>query len=528
MADQKDKLNVKKEGDLADKNDFNFGQSQEADLDIKSTSGSGDAKAKKSGAHELEINLKIPDVEGQRQNAINAALAAAAIMEQETANEDLETTARAGAPLDTSSIATNENKELPSETEEAIEEAKNKPTVAEQIAKHKEKTAPKKTNQTQSTPTTQADRIEQGAEQAGGERQIAKEAPQPTTPLDNSIDRMEQAVESAQRERTAAKTKTQPPKLAPPTPRAEAGGAPKIPPRISPEKISEVGPHTTPKMPPTLDQGAQHEAGGALTSKPTAPSSPLIMKDNFGRPSTDATAPATTATPSPNLDIVIASDRARKRQLGQQRRQLETELRKLDGRVDNIKSSLAMKILKFWFPGIYAAIAGIGLGTANAKDAAKIKMLEAKLISLKTAKGMLETSKATSSLIMAFVKLIKYIAASLETIIIPILLIILSPAVIVILWIIHYFILKDTITAAIDKIEKEVNAIIQNLEQILQPLLKKVNIRKQIQKINQLMAADSQTRRAYQANQPNNQTSVANQPPAANDNQESNNLPQAA
>ncbi len=200
-----------------------------------------------------------------------------------------------------------------------------------------------------------------------------------------------------------------------------------------------------------------------------------------------------------NIAQSLQSDRSRKIQLGRQRRKLESELRFLENKMDGVNASKYMRIIRFWFPGIYAAISGLGSGMSNAKGEAKVALLSSKLISAQTIKGTLKATEGVSALVEANIKAISWIAESIETVIIPILLILVYPIIIIILWIYIEFMgaMNAPITKSIKELVKEVDQIIESLEKVLKPEKEKLKKRREIQVINRLMAASSQDRKMH-------------------------------
>ena len=197
-----------------------------------------------------------------------------------------------------------------------------------------------------------------------------------------------------------------------------------------------------------------------------------------------------------------------------------------------------MQIIRFWFPGIYAMISGFGSGMANAKGGAKVAMLQSKLLTAETIKGTLKATEGVSALVEANIKVISWIVESLETIIIPILLILIYPILIIIMWIFIEFMgaINAPITKSIKELEKQVDIIIESLKKVLEPEKQKIKKRKEIQTINRLMAASKQERKQHlQQQKEQEQNEKSQNPTTTNDTKntkqnesQSNNLQQAA
>ena len=282
------------------------------------------------------------------------------------------------------------------------------------------------------------------------------------------------------------------------------------PPAVSNDNLGQTGPHpTSDKTPGVVPPGAENTAASNLAASKSFGGR---MRDNAANKIQGAKQAIKDAPKNAvnniknaprkiinNITNNLQSDRNRKKQLGQQRRKLESELEKLENKVDGVKGSRAMQLIRFWFPGIYAAISGFGAGMANAKGQAKVAMLQSKLLTAQTIKGTLKTAEGVSALIEANIKVISWIAESIETVIIPILLILIYPILILILWIFIEFMgaLGAPITKSIKELGKQVDDIIENLKKVLEPENKKIKVRKEIQMVNRLMAATKQDRKNH-------------------------------
>lgn len=189
-----------------------------------------------------------------------------------------------------------------------------------------------------------------------------------------------------------------------------------------------------------------------------------------------------------NIKKSFESRRAKTRKLRNQRRLLEQSLKRLNNRLGDIKGGNAMRILRFWFPKLYASLTGITSGLANAKDEARLKMIQSKLLTLRTAKTGLGSVKIIAALIQSIEEYIEAISVTLPTIILPILLILLAPIGILIFFILIYINNAGPIVKAINLIETEVNKIIKDLEKIMKPERAKIKVRSKIQEINERIA----------------------------------------
>ena len=158
-------------------------------------------------------------------------------------------------------------------------------------------------------------------------------------------------------------------------------------------------------------------------------------------------------------------------------------------------------------------------------------MLQGKLLTAETIKGTLKSAEGISALIEANIKVLSWIVESLETIVIPILLIIIYPIAVLLIWIYIEFMgaIGAPITKSIKELVKQVDIIIENLKKILEPEKKKLKTRRQIQFLNQMLASKDARKNMGSSPQPtaeNSNPSLGNQ--AANDNSEQTNYQQAA
>jgi len=272
------------------------------------------------------------------------------------------------------------------------------------------------------------------------------------------------------------------------------------------EDLANTGPHpTTEKSPNTIPPENQNKTASDLSQSKSLGAGVGAALANKAKNQIESIKKGVKELPKNainNLKNKLSNDTIRKVRLLRDKRKLEAELRKLENKVGAVKGDLAMLLLQWWLPTIYNAIMGFSVGIkkrmANASEATMVKILEKGLETLKTIKAMLEAAQSTTSLTMALVNTGKIIAAGFEAFVIPgILLIIVSPFIVLILWIKNRFILKDKLTAAVYKIEIKINALIKDLEETFKPLKQRVQIRKKIQVINRLMAATAQERKSH-------------------------------
>lgn len=524
MADQTGKIQVQGEGDI----DVTKGSAAANDnIEIIDASGAG----KKTGTNEIELNAKLdlPDID--QNNQLLAATAAAAL----AANDNIEK---------------EDGREM-SETQNQPEEPATPlaPELPIEASTPKPATKPISTTATQSRQQHPAPDISPSAPVAAPSQ--TNELPAENPPSTEAEDTPQTALPQA----TTVQPESPPLKTPPsiprpnnqPTPAENPPGQKALPPQTPPiqnapttptvpnEALGQVGPHNLEnKTPTTLPSSAQSQVGNELSAN-------QAQNRNFGQRLGDnignkiqrgaqnvKNAPRNIIN---NIKSNFESDRSRTRQIRQERRQLESELSKLEGRLDSVKASGPMRIIKFWFPGIYASISGFGAGIANAKGEAKVAMLQAKLLTAETIKGTLKTAEGVSAFIEANIKVLSWIVESLETIVIPILLIVIYPIAILLVWIYIEFMgaIGAPLTKSIKELVKQVDIIIENLQKILTPEKKKIKIRRNIQLLNQMLAS----KEARKNMTPSPQATAENSNPnlggeAANDNTEQTNYQQAA
>lgn len=517
MADQTGKIQVQGEGDI----DVTKGSAAANDnLEIADTSGA----AKKTGAHEIELktDLNLPDIEADNQ-LLTAAVAATAL----AANDNVEI-----ADKEKAKIPSTQNQprqpEIPTETPAA--EMKT-PTPLGTTTPTQTDRLPETIPPTATAPAQPAPADELPSENLpSAEGENISPTQETTTPTESAPAKTPPTISKPEHQPTQTEN---PPSQTPP--QVSKTPSPQATPSVPNEALGQVGPHNLEnKTPTTLPSNTQSQVGNELAAS-------QAQNRNFGQRLGDniggkfqrgaqsiKNAPRNIIN---NIKSNFESDRSRTRQLRQERRQLENELSKLEGKIDSVKASGPMRIIRFWFPGIYASISGFGAGIANAKGQAKVAMLQGKLLTAETIKGTLKSAEGISALIEANIKVLSWIVESLETIVLPILLIVIYPIAILLIWIYIEFMgaIGAPITKSIKELVKQVDIIIENLQKVLEPEKKKLKTRRQIQFLNQMLASKDARNNMEKTPSPateNNSPSLGSQ--AANDNTEQTNYQQAA
>lgn len=564
MADNTNKIDLEVNGEDAKKKNDNSG----SDLEIKNVDTSGN-DIKKIDGNKLEIDLKteLPK-DDQAANAMAAALVLGSQKEDTSDLQDEESTDKNITP----EIPEQELiPEIPS-TPKDVPPLEEKPQDQKNTDNNPNENQPDQTVRPTAKPASDenTDNKQTSSTETSPEKPTENqklEQPSKLDPSKNQSDPTDQT-QSKQTTKNPPKvqesSRTEPESTPNTNPSIQNQKNPPLaghgdlkpkqqdnrqPPSVTKQDLADIGPHGKSGMAnylvdPTKKNNSNPNNTAGQNQNIQNPRTPPSFKDNIKNKAQEGLGSPknTPKNTSNNIKNNFQSDRLRKKQPGQlgqlkqQRRQLESELKKLENKVDGVKGSLYMQILRFWLPPIYSAIMGITFGIKNVKGQAKIKMLQTKLIALESIHKSLQTAEAGSAVTDATIKTVRLaIALGPETLFIgTILVLITSPIIILAMAAVMYSLKWGGMIQAIEKIDKEVRSIKNQLEQALGPEKKKVRTRQEIQKINQLMAADSQTRQDYLKNQNNNQNSPTNninnlpQKPAANDNTESNNLQKAA
>ncbi|MBI5221543.1 MAG: hypothetical protein HY979_01940, partial [Candidatus Magasanikbacteria bacterium] len=472
--DEKKELKIETSGDL-DKNTNSDFSSKETELQIEDVSASG-AKVGKKGKT-LEINL---DIEPPTDNLAETA-AAAVLMTSDAKEEVVPNLPRSeGGESTNLPIAPNETTEPPEEQKpnevkpsaeklQAVQgvQSPTKPPVQPPIHPP-EQTQPE--NNQPTAPEAAAPEAPQEVEKQPSNTPKVPLPPQPNQPQPAPSQESapinpapETNTNQPQPDKTPPKINKQPEPTATKNQETQPPASEqKTPPSISEQQISNVGPQLgQTSNPPTISADNQKQAGSELAENQAQNKIGKVgLGDRIKGGARQGIEKAKGASDqfAKNLTANFQSDRARKRQLGQQRRKLESELKKLENRVDGVKSSLAMQIIRFWLPTLYSTIMGVTFGVKNIKGQAKIKMLQAKIATLETIHRSLQTAEAGSAIVDSTIKVVRMaIVAGPETLFIATaLILIISPILILFMASIMYILKKGNIIPAIEKIDKEI------------------------------------------------------------------------
>ncbi len=531
MADNDDKLKIETDGDL-NKRPGSGGYEKASDLEINKLNSTG-IKAKKDGNKiDLELDLETPSLE---ENMAEVAATALAV-----GNEAKE--------IENNSPNLSENEIYPESPtpEEKLEEINPEQNINETEAKppiHPTKESTPKNNQASGQETApQENNISDTSRQEPNNSPI-DQPPQSATPLDQTQPEITTPPDSQPTERG----QTTPPVI-------QNQPSSNLPPTISNEQINEIGPHSNQASnPPKVPTEKQKEIGTDLGMDQT--------KNKIGLGERIKNAPQNMAAGLKNIKNApknilnniknnLSSDRALKQKLQKRLQKVQTELASLGTRLNGLKVSNSMRIIKFFFPGLYAKIFNFSNFSTRLKGVAKLRALQ---ISVNTGEAILRSLKfarIVAIVIDAHRTFITWLVEWSETIIVPILMIITYPLLILLIIIQKDFTkLGSSLANAIEDIIKKINEIMKDLKKALETTKKEVGLIREAMQINKQMASSKQDRIEYlnraEANDQNEESKnqaqkAANDntksdnndsssfPSAANDNTESDNLQQAA
>ncbi len=272
------------------------------------------------------------------------------------------------------------------------------------------------------------------------------------------------------------------------------------------DELSNTGPHSTSdKTPNKIDQTKQRPTASKLSEAKNANGKNASGKANViaGAANNLADTSRNAVTGVKNIAknkmgqkaSNLESDRSRVKKLKKERKNLGTELNDLEQTVGGLKTNSKMLILKTFAPSIYAQLTSLTFGKANLSDGAKIKVLQTAQVSLYTIKGLLNVLMAIADYTETLINIVKFGAATTE-IIIGFFIIILSPIISIPFFIFKYASGTGKISQAIRSIIKDIiNPMIDQISLQVQTLNKKIKLRVNIQKINELLASTKSERK---------------------------------
>lgn len=231
-------------------------------------------------------------------------------------------------------------------------------------------------------------------------------------------------------------------------------------------------------------QGAR---GGSKTPAGALPAGAPVTPGGPGAPTPSVTPPEQSGGTGVGQRIASALQ-TRRTKLKRAQNQFQKELDKLEGKLPNLRTSPAMRVVKFFLPGVYAKVSGALHTGKNVTGQAKIAALQARTISLTAAKDSLQIGRGVGSIIDATKALIQFITATSGTIIIPVVAVLLSPLIVLIMTLIFAFLGGGTITKALDKLIEQINTQLKPLKQLLENEKRKVALRQKIGAIDEDLA----------------------------------------
>lgn len=286
-------------------------------------------------------------------------------------------------------------------------------------------------------------------------------------------------------------------------------------PQTTNDALSQTGPHVSPnttKTPATLPTNSQIGTASTVASNKANKGIGGKIEDGIQHSAKNIKeAPGKMIGKiKKNIASSLESDRSRVKKLKKERKKYGIELSALEGDVAGMKSNPAMLILKTLARPIYTKLTSLTFGKANATDSAKIIKLEAALLALNTIKATLYAIIAAVDYIESLVNIAKF-GAALTEIIIGFFIIALSPFMSIPFFIFKFGAGTGKFSGAIRKVIKDIiNPFIEKINELLKTLKKKVDLRKQIIKINQLLSATKQERKEHEQQQRQQQQQTAN------------------
>lgn len=188
-----------------------------------------------------------------------------------------------------------------------------------------------------------------------------------------------------------------------------------------------------------------------------------------------------------NLASRLESERSR---LRRQVSSLEKKRASLAGETDDTKMTAAMRIIKFFFPGLYAKLMDVSNVGQKLSAAAKIKLYNAQITKYKTLISLLNAQIGMANMASAFLLTIRIIAIGFGTVILGIIFAIISPLILfaVFIW---YTIVGGPLSRAVVQIKKQVVEKLKKAEQNLEKTQKLLNLDKQISGVYKQMSQSS-------------------------------------
>ncbi|EKD43238.1 MAG: hypothetical protein ACD_72C00397G0001, partial [uncultured bacterium] len=471
------------------------------------------------------------NVAAQKQAQAQAAAEQNAAQAQATPQEEVETEEESPAAHTTPSE--HAEKQKPKTTEPEQEEA-------DQQKKQPEQKPESSQNQTTPTPAAPKEKEEkEEPEKKPTDEQPISETPQkeqqPTTakaeatPSASSTETKPNTKTPPSTEKSSPETEKPPqkteeaPATAPTKPEEKPATQP-TPPKPAESGLSDVGPHQTePKTPPTLDKDKQPDvANQEAVNKNQGKNTGAQLADNAGQKAGGSGKGGQTIPRKiiQNAKNRFESKRSRRRKIKKEIESTTKELKKLENKIDDVKASGKMQVIKFFFPGIYAKIMGMSMGAKNLQGKAKVLVLETKLATVRTIKYTAVGAKLIAALIDANTLAVEAAAPFMVTIILAIIGIPLYIFVLFSSFIGIFAVGKGAFTTAFQEIIEQLNGIIENILNALTPEKKKIQLRRKIVQLNQDYLQGNAPQAANDNTESKEPAKTQEAPPAANDNTE--------
>lgn len=267
------------------------------------------------------------------------------------------------------------------------------------------------------------------------------------------------------------------------------------PPTVNKEALEQTGPHTsTNRTPNTIPTGEQKGVANAMSQpRGIAGLGAAGLGAKMGEGTANKIKDGVTDNKEQTKNITagiankLQSDRNIKRNLKKERKKLKTKLDSLERTVDGMKTNPAMLILRTISPSLYSQLTSLTIG----KNLIKLQL---NLVTLKTIKRMLRSMAAFVDYAESLFNVNKVGLATTE-VIIGFFIIALSVFISIPLFIFKFGTNTGKLSKAITVIIKDIiDPMVEKIEQLIEPLKKKTELRKRIQNINVLLAGTKDER----------------------------------
>lgn len=203
--------------------------------------------------------------------------------------------------------------------------------------------------------------------------------------------------------------------------------------------------------------------------------------------SEDNSGAANTTPPEagPDAGISIAQQRT---QLMRRQKKAIAELAALGGKVSSTGTSKSARLLKFFMPGVYSRVMNAIEAPTNAGKKGMVAALQTKVTALQTGKKLLQVAQGGAQIGDAVITLGELVGATGWTVVLPIIIVIFSPVIILVLFIIS-FAIKGSLARAVGTVISELDKILKPLQDQLKKEKRKLQLQRIIKQTSQALAA---------------------------------------